>query len=389
MKKTNKKTILKFVSVIFILITLANSFSICNLYAAEFSDTVNAKSAILMEASSGKILFEQNANEALPPASVTKIMTILLCMEAIDNGNIALKDKVTVSDHAASMGGSQVFLESGEQLTVEEMLKSVVVASANDAAVALAEHISGSEASFVTLMNKRASELGMENTNFENTNGLDDNVKNHVISAKDIAIMSRELLKHEKIFNYTCIWQDTIRDGAFTLSNTNRLIRFYEGANGLKTGSTSKAKFCISATAKRNDMQLICVIMGAPTRDIRNAEAKKLLDYGFSNYGVYKYQAETIGNINILGGTNNSIEIKSSGFECVLDKSNVSKIQKSYEYEEIVSAPIANGQKIGRVVFTCNQQIIGECDIVTSSNVDKISFSDIIRRIFIKMTSLF
>jgi len=256
--------------------------------AAETPDlAIDAQSAILIEASTGQVFYEKNADEALPPASVTKIMTLLLVMEAIDSGSIALSDMVSVSDYASSMGGSQVYLKAGETMSVEDLLKSVVIASANDAAVALAEFLMGSEEAFVKRMNERAKELGMENTNFENTNGLDDTAENHLISARDIATMSRELIKHEKILEYSSTWMDSIRNGEFGLTNTNRLIRFYSGANGLKTGSTSKAKFCISASAKRDGMQLIAVIMGSPTRDIRNECAKKLLDYGFANYGCY------------------------------------------------------------------------------------------------------
>ncbi len=384
-----KKRVKRFLCFILVFLTVCGNYPTSKAYAAEFADKIDARAAILMEASSGKVLYEQNADEPLPPASVTKIMTLLICMEAIDDGKMALTDTVTVSEHAASMGGSQVFLEPGEKMSVEDMLKSVVVSSANDAAVALAEHIAGSEASFVSIMNQRAAELGMNNTHFENTNGLDDNVSNHLISAKDIAIMSRELLKHEQILKYTCIWQDTIRDGAFTLSNTNRLIRFYEGANGLKTGSTSKAKFCISATAKRADMQLICVIMGAPTRDIRNAEAKKLLDFGFANYGVYKYTPKKIGDIEIIGGFDNKAEIYSKGFECIVQKGSVGKIEKQYEYERSSTAPISNGTKIGRVIFTCNGEPIGECEIICVNEIDKITFSEVLRRIFVKMTSVF
>ena len=223
-------------------------------------------------------------------------MTLTLVMEAVDSGKIRMDDVVTASAHAASMGGTQVFLEVGEQMSVEDLLKSVIIASANDAAVVLAEAIAGSEESFVAMMNVRAAELGMENTHFENTNGLDDTVTNHVTSARDIAIMSRELIRHEKILQYSSIWMDTVRNGEFGLTNTNRLVRFYRGATGLKTGSTSKAKFCMSATAKRDGMHLIAVIMGAETKDIRNTEATKLLDWGFANYSLYASErASSIG----------------------------------------------------------------------------------------------
>ena len=289
----------KFCSLIIVFAILL-IFFIVPVTAAEMQ--FDAKSVILVEASTGKVLYENNADEALPPASVTKVMTLLLVMEAIDDGKISLDDMVPVSNNAASMGGSQVYLEPGEQMSVDEMIKCVVVSSANDAAVALAEFVAGSEEIFVEKMNERAKELGMVNSTFENTNGLDDTVSNHLTSARDIAIMSRELIKHPKILEYSSIWMDTIRNGAFTLTNTNRLIRFYNGANGLKTGSTSKAGFCISATALRDNMQLIAVVMGAPNRDTRNEIAKKLLDYGFANYTVASWDAAELEPIKLLGG---------------------------------------------------------------------------------------
>lgn len=386
---TKQNGISKLIAVILICFVALASVPCVKLSAAEFSDKVDAASAILMEASSGKVLFEQNADQALPPASVTKIMTLLLVMEAVDTGRVKLTDMVTVSENAASMGGSQVFLEPGEQMSVEDMIKSVVVSSANDAAVALAEHIAGSEASFVNMMNDRAIDLGMNNTHFENTNGLDDSVIEHVTSARDIAIMSRELLRHEKILDYTKIWQDTIREGAFTLSNTNRLIRFYEGANGLKTGSTSKAKFCISATAKRNGMQLICVIMGSPTRDIRNAEAKKLLDFGFANYGVYNYKEEFFDGLYVSGGKGEKISASSDGFTYVCDKAKLNSIESKVSLSEIIIAPIANGTEIGKVTFTLDGAEIGSIPIKSMNTVDKITKGNIIAQILIKMSSIF
>ena len=356
---------------------------------ADYSDEVNAKSAVLMEASTGMVLYEKNSHEALPPASVTKIMTLLLVMEAVYDNKITLEEMVTVSEYAASMGGSQVFLEPGEQMSVNDMIKSVVVSSANDAAVALAEHIAGSEASFVKMMNDKAKALGMSEANFENTNGLDDTSDTHLCSAMDIAIMSRALLSYEKILEYTTIWQDTIRDGQFTLSNTNRLIRFYNGANGLKTGSTSKAKFCISATAKRDDMQLICVIMGAETRDIRNQEAKKLLDYGFANYGVFKYEQENIGSYEVIGGVGEKVELLSDQFNCILDKSKLKKVEKHVQINEQLSAPINTGDKIGEITFTVDGEVIGISDIKSITTIKKITYSDILIKIISKFASIF
>lgn len=385
-KKSRKNTV--FISLMLIVAFIFSLLDGHHVDAAEYHDQVNARSAILMEASSGKVLFEQNADEALPPASVTKIMTLLLVMEAIDGGKISMSDMVTVSEHAASMGGSQVFLEVGEQMTVEEMIKCVVISSANDAAVALAEHIAGSEGSFVVMMNSRASELGMSNSSFENTNGLDDSVTSHLTSARDIAVMSRELLKHERILEYTSIWQDTIRGGAFTLSNTNRLIRFYDGANGLKTGSTAKAGFCISATAKRNGMQLICVIMGASTRDIRNAEAKKLLDYGFANYGVYNYGEEYYEDLYVSGGTGENISAASADFSCVLDKSKIKSVEKQVEINDSLDAPITIGDEIGRVLFYLDGECIGSVPICSMNNIEKISLGKILWEILNKIASI-
>ena len=259
-----------------------------DLGVADGSLQLDCKSVILMEEKTGAILYRQNAEEALPPASVTKIMTLLLVMEAMEAGTVLPETRISISANAASMGGSQVYLKEGEVMTVEELLKCVIIASANDAAVALAEHISGSVSSFVERMNRRAEQLGMKNTCFENVTGLDDTAKSHLTSAKDIAIMSRELIRHEMVLKYSSIWMDSIRNGEFGLTNTNRLVRFYEGCTGLKTGSTAKAGFCISVTAKRESLSLICVVMGAASRDARNAIATQLLDWGFASFPFIK-----------------------------------------------------------------------------------------------------
>ncbi len=348
-----------------------------------FADGMNfdCKSTILMEASTGKVLFESNADQALPPASVTKVMTLLLVMEAIDSGKISLEDTVQVSDNAASMGGSQVYLEPGETMTVDEMIKCVVVSSANDAAVALAEFVAGSEEVFVEKMNARANELKLENTHFENTNGLDDSVSNHLTSARDIAIMSRELISHKKILEYSSIWMDTIRNGAFTLSNTNRLIRFYKGANGLKTGSTSKAGFCISATALRDGMQLIAVVMGAQNRDTRNEIAKKLLDYGFANYTVASWESSSTEPIHVLGGLKNECALICDGFNIVLGKGEREAVKRELELPETIAAPIHEGDVIGKIIYTLNGEVIGESEIKAAENVDKIGFFGVVSRI--------
>ncbi len=348
-----------------------------------FPSELNCKSAILMEASTGKILYEQNADERLPPASVTKIMTLLLVMEAIDAGIIKYTDMVTISANAASMGGSQVFLEEGESMVVEELLKCVIISSANDAALALAEYIAGSEEAFVKKMNERAKELSLQNTNFENTNGLDDTVTNHYCSAKDIAIMSKELIKHRKVLQYSSIWMDSIRDGAFGLTNTNRLIRFYKGATGLKTGSTSKAKFCISATAERDGMELIAVIMAAPTRDIRNAEAAKLLDWGYANYSIYKSEKIELEDIRIMGGTSNYCALDCPEFSSVLPKGH-EEVKYTIELPKSISAPIKQGDTVGYLRYYCGNKEIGCVDIKSSQNIDKIQFWGVVFNTFLK-----
>ncbi len=348
--------------------------------AKEYGAQIDAKSAILMDATTGEVLFEQNADEPLPPASVTKIMTLLLVMEALDAQKISLDDKVVASAHASEMGGSQIYLKAGEEMSVEDLLKSVVVSSANDAAVALAEHICGSEEAFVSEMNRRANELGMNNTHFENTNGLDDTTENHVTSARDIAIMSRELLKHEKITEYSSIWMSTIRDGAFTLTNTNRLVRFYPGATGLKTGSTSKAKFCISATAKRDNMHLIAVIMGAPTRDIRNEEAKKLLDFGFANFSLYEYKNDEFGSVGVTGGLKDVCELGVVEFSKILDKGTGSAVKERIEIPEKVAAPLKAGDEVGKIYFEVNGEVVGETSVICKEDIAKISYFEIFMR---------
>lgn len=349
--------------------------------AVEYGKTVDAVSAILIEAGSGAVLYEQNADEALCPASVTKTMTMLLVLEAIDSGKISLDDTVSASENAASMGGSQIFLSPGEEMTVDDLLKSMIVASANDAALALAEYVCGSEEAFVARMNERAKELGCKNTHFENPTGLDDTASRHIMSARDIAVISREVMKHELVYNYSTIWMDTIRDGAFGLTNTNRLIRFYKGATGLKTGSTSKAKFCISATAERGGLTLIAVIMAAPTRDIRNEAAKSLFDYGFANYSLYTDESEEFENIYVTGGKKNLTGGISSGFSAVVSKGDAGKIEKVTDVPEKFSAPIVKGEKIGTVTYILDGKSIGASDILAAESVDKITFWSLLKKL--------
>lgn len=347
--------------------------------------TLNCKSAVLIEAKTGRVLFEQNADEALPPASVTKIMTLLLVMEAVDSGKIKLDDMVSASEYAASMGGSQVYLKVGEAMTVEDMLKSVVISSANDAAVALAEHVFGDVDTFVRKMNDRAVELGMKHTRFENVTGLDDTAQNHLISARDIAIMSRELIAHPTILKYSSIWMDTIRDGAFGLTNTNRLVRFYRGATGLKTGSTSKAGFCVSVTAERDGLSLICVIMGAESRDIRNAQATRLLDWGFANYASYQAEPQELDHLRVLGGVKNTCAIGYEPFCAVLPKGKISHVEVKAELQESISAPVKIGDKVGRVQYCLDGEVIGEVPITAQEDIEKIGFWGLFWRILAKI----
>lgn len=353
--------------------------------APEGSLGLDCKSAILMDAATGTILYTQNADEALPPASVTKVMTLLLIMEAIDSGKLDLSDTVTVSANASSMGGSQVFLKEGEQMPLEEMLKCVVIASANDAAVALAEHLSGSVQAFVGKMNERAEQLGMKNTKFENVTGLDDSVESHLTSARDIAIMSRELLTHPTILRYSSLWMDSIRDGAFGLTNTNRLVRFYRGCTGLKTGSTSKAGFCVSATAERDGFSLVCVIMGAKSRDDRNAAAASLLDWGFANYGLFRSRATDLTPISVTGGVSKQCPISCPEFSCVLPKEQIASVTATVSLPDSISAPIKAGQTVGSVTFRAGDTVIGEIPIQATEEVKKLNWFDILSRTLAKM----
>lgn len=333
---------------------------------------IDAKSVILIEESTGNVLYESNPDEQLPIASVTKVMTMLLIMEAVDSGKITLDDMVTVSENAMSYGGSTMFLEAGEQLTVNDMMKGIAVASANDGCVAMAEYLAGSESAFVDMMNQRAKELGMENTHFMNTNGLDED--NHYSSARDVAIMSRELIKHKTIFNYTSIWMDTLRGGKFQLANTNKLIRFYEGANGLKTGSTSKALCCLSATAKRDDMQLIAVVLGAPTSAKRFSSAKALLDYGFANYSVNTQvtAGDEIERVHVEKGVVDEVgAVAAESYMALVKKGEESNIEREVIIDENIEAPLEVGEKIGTVKFMRDGELLAQVDLNTDAAVEK------------------
>ena len=341
------------------------------------ADSLNltAKSAVLMESSTGQVIYEYNADAALPPASITKIMTILLIMEDIVEGKITYNDMVTASERAKSMGGSTIFLDAGERMSVYDLLKGIVVASGNDASVAMAEHLEGSVEAFVERMNKRAGELGMTNTVFKNTNGLP--AEGHIMSARDIAIVSNELLKHKEIFNFTKIWTDSLRNGEFLLANTNKLIRFYEGANGLKTGSTDEAGCCISATAERNGMQLIAVIMGAPTSNDRFSDAKKLLDYGFSGYAVWygPEKGDSVGNVKVIKGALESVgAVTEKPMYALINKSDAGKEEFVTELLPEVSAPVTKGQVVGKVQCVLNGTLLAEANLVASEDVHRIGF---------------
>ena len=344
---------------------------------------LNAKSVVLMEESTGNILYESNPDERVPIASVTKVMTMLLIMEAVDSGKITLDDMVTVSENAMSYGGSTMFLEAGEQLTVNDMMKGIAVASANDGCVAMAEHLAGSESAFVDMMNAKAQELGMENTHFMNTNGLDED--DHYSSARDVAIMSRELIKHKTVFNYTSIWMDTLRGGKFQLANTNKLIRFYEGANGLKTGSTSKALCCLSATAKRNDMQLIAVVLGAPTSAERFSSARSLLDYGFANYEttVVAEKGEVIKKVKVEIGTPQEVQaVAAEKITVLTEKGSSGDIKSKVKLNDNVPLPLKKGDEVGKLFIYRGDEKIAEYSLAADRDVKKASFGELMSRMF-------
>ena len=335
---------------------------------------IKALSYILVEASSGKVLVEHNANERMAPASITKIMSILLVMEALEEGKITLEDTVTCSEHANSMGGTQIWFKVGETMTVHELLKAVVVSSANDATVALAEHVAGSEEGFVNLMNERAKQLGMNDTTFTNATGFDD--ENHKTTAHDIALMSRELLKHEKIFEYTSIWMDSLRNGETQLVNTNKLIRFYKGANGLKTGTTVGAGYCLAATALRDGMQLIAVNLGSSTTDDRFFSARKLLDYGFANYEVAtpEISTENLTPVKVSHGVLREVPCEANTQEKILlKKGEKSQITQEVVVEESLEAPVEKGQQIGKIVLKLGDEIVGECPLTAAESVERMT----------------
>lgn len=354
----------------------------------EMQVEIKAKAAVLMDASSGKVLMAQNAHEKLYPASVTKIMTLLLVTEAIDSGKISLTDMVTVSKEAAEKGGSQIWLEVGEQMSVDDLLKAGAVASANDACEALAEYVAGSSDAFVRQMNERAQQLGMNDTHFENCTGLDDTVENHVTSAYDVALMSRELLQHQRITGYTTIWMDSLRGGETQLVNTNKLVRFYEGATGLKTGTTSKAGCCVSASAKRGDLHLIAVVLGSDTSDDRFNAARAMLDWGFANYTTEKLEidASRVPDVGVLKGTEASVSpVIPQAQSVLMEKGKSGEVTQEFDLAATVQAPVEKGQLLGRVYFKLNGETLYTYDLISDREIPALTFLESFKRILLSL----
>lgn len=350
---------------------------------------IKAKSVILMEVNTGEILYEDNADEQLAPASITKIMPLLLIMEAIDRGDLALDTVIYASEHACSMGGSQIWLEPGEGMTVDDLLKATVIASANDACVALGEAIAGSEEGFVALMNQRAEELGMTNTHFVNATGLD--AEGHVTSAHDVAIMSKELIKHQLIKEYSTVWMDTLRDGKSELVNTNKLVRFYDGTTGLKTGTTSTAKYCLSATAERNGMELVAVVMGGETSNDRFNGAKKLLDYGFANYNFETLSADLKEDLtaSVQNGLKKQVSVTSKDtVNILIPKTSKQEITRVTEWNDQIKAPISKGDVLGYVNVYVGEQQVGRLEIVANEDVERLNLWVTLRLILKGLFSL-
>lgn len=337
---------------------------------------LSSKSAVLVEADTGSILYSENADEKLPPASVTKIMTLLLIMESLSQGKIKLTDKVSTSERAASMGGTQIYLEVGEEMCVNDLIKAISIPSANDAAVAMAEHLCGSEDEFVAHMNEKAKSLGMKNTNFTNCTGLFDD-ENHYSTATDIAIMTRALIQYPKIFDYSTVWMDTLRDGGFGLANTNKMLKTYKGMNGMKTGYTKLSKHCFSGTAKRDGMQLIAVVLGGPTSKDRFNDTAKLLDFGFANFSVYKDEGNVLSPIEVVKGKEQTVEVKvKSGFSVLVGKGQSSRVEKDISLAPSLVAPVEAGTEVGSINYSLNGKVIKTIPIVTSKAVPKAGFCD-------------
>ena len=355
-------------------------FLILPLVGSAAGPGTKAAATLLMEKETGTILFEENSHQKLEPASVTKVMTMLLIMEALDEGRIKKEDMVTTSTNAAGMGGSQVFLKEGEQMSVHDMLKAIAVASGNDASVAMAEHIAGSESGFVDLMNSKATQLGMADTHFVNCTGLP--AEDHVTSAHDIALMSRELiLKHPGIQEYTTIWMDTLRNGQFQLANTNKLIYYYNGATGLKTGSTDSALYCLSACAQRDGMELIAVILGSPTSADRFETAKALLNYGFATYTLLDVKpSEAVPPVLVnLGEVSSVLPVPAKSSRILLEKTKSNKVTTSISVTDSVDAPVEKGQKLGEMVVYVDDQPYETIPLISEEAIPHLTFFQIFK----------
>ena len=368
----------RIISLFFAISVLLSSVPVLKANALS-ADDITAPSAVLMESETGRVLYEKAPHDIRACASVTKVMTLILVMEAVDSGRLKWNDKVVASAHAASMGGSDIWLEQGETMTVDEMVKAVTVASANDAAVALAETVCGTEEEFVGRMNEKAKELGMRDTVFKNCNGLDE--EGHVTSAYDVALMSRELIKHEEIFRYSGIWIDELRGGKTQLVNTNKLLKTYKGITGLKTGTTSKAGSCISATAERDGLSLIAVVLGSATGKDRFSDAAELLDFGFAGFEMFQpaVPSDAEGRINVSGGMKDNAEIcVSAGKAVLIEKGRGASVEAETVLPEAVEAPLTKGDVVGRVIYKSGGKQIAEYPIAAAEDVEKINYSGVL-----------
>ncbi len=379
-----KKSLKSVVSILLSAFVFVSGCVTANAENEQLPVEIKAKAAVLMDVSTGKVLMKYNESEKLYPASVTKIMPLLLVVEAIDSEKISLNDVVTVSGTAASKGGSQIWLKEGEQMTVDELLKATAVYSANDACTALGEYIAGSDEAFVEMLNKRAKELGMVNTNFENCTGLDDTTENHLTTAMDVAIMSKELLSHELIVNYTTIWMDSLREGQTELVNTNKLVRFYEGTTGLKTGTTSKAGCCVSASAMRNGTHLVAVVMGSDNSSDRFETAKSMLNWGFANYSTVTpvIDGNLIPAVGVINGVEEKIMPEIPLADSVLiEKGREGEITQTIDLAVDVAAPVEKGQVLGKVTFSLGGEKLGEYNLTAPQSVDKLTFFIVFTRV--------
>lgn len=378
--RVSMKRILKGCLAVVLAVLICCSFTVS--YGAISAEEISAPSAVLIEAETGKVLFEKESNQVRACASITKVMTMILVMEAIDAGKLKMEDMITSSAHAASMGGSDIWLEEGEVMSVYDLIKATMVASANDAAVALAEEVEGSEDAFVAKMNEKAKKLGMKNTTFKNCNGLDE--EGHLTSAYDVALMSQELIKHEEIFEFTSIWLDYLRDGKTQIVNTNKLLKSYKGITGLKTGTTSQAGSCISATAKRDGLTLIAVVLGGATGKERFADATKLLDYGFANYCVYTPAFdEEIPELTVINGMQPNLKAQANlSGSFVIEKGKSKDITYKLNINEEVTAPINKGDKVGTLTFYIGKEKLREYPIVANHLVEEMNFGLVFKLLF-------